>query len=195
MRRGAGFVPMISLALVLTACGGQGGEGSARERAGAIQSQYQDMESFSVQVELTADYGQRIYTFGLTAEGDGEETVLTLTQPELLAGVTARTDGEDNVLEYDGLILETGPLDEEGLSPLSAIPVMLAAAGEGYITECLWAEEDVLQVRLGDPERVSGQGREILLWFASDTGALIQGEIWSDGARVIQCAYTDFTKE
>lgn len=195
MGRGAGFVPMISLILALTACGGPSGGGTAREAAGAIQSQYQDMESFSAQVQLTADYGQRVYTFDLTAEGDGGETVLSLTQPDLVAGVTARMDGEDNVLEYDGLILETGPLDEEGLSPLSAVPVMLEAAGEGYITECLWAEENVLQVRLGDPERVSGQGREILLWFAADTGALTQGEIWSDGVRVIQCEYTDFTKQ
>lgn len=195
MGRRAGFVPMITLILALSACGGPSGETTARELAGAIQSQYQDMNSFSAQVELTADYGQRIYSFGLMAEGEGEETVLTVTQPDLVAGVTARTNGEDNTLEYDGLILETGPLDEEGLSPLSAVPVMLEAAREGYITECLWEEENVLQVRLGDPELVSGQGREILLWFAADTGALTQGEIWSDGVRVIQCEYTDFTKQ
>ena len=33
------------------------------------------------------------------------------------------------VLEYDGLAVETGPLNDQGLTPVSAIPALLVAWG------------------------------------------------------------------
>ena len=75
------------------------------------------MTKCTAQLSVTADYGQRVYEFELDAAVNGEETVLTVTAPELIAGVTARTAGTEGALEYDGVILETGALSRGGLSP------------------------------------------------------------------------------
>ena len=149
------------------------------------------------EVEITADYGQRVYEFLLSAAVDGEETVLTLREPELAAGITARISEEGGVLEYDGLALETGPLDGDGLSPVSALPALLSAARSEYMAECTLertGDSELLRVLCADPEDPPGTGRETALWFDPETYALVRGEISVDGYRVIQCELTGFTR-
>ena len=191
------FAPTILALLLLTACGGGGEQSQAEELALTVRGEYLAMERLSAQVELTADYGERVYDFALTAAVSGEETVLTLTQPEWVAGLTARITGEEGRLEYDGLMVETGPLDGEELSPMSALPELLAAARSGYMAECALEEgEDgaaLLRVRCGDPEQRPGTGREVTLWFDGDSHALRRGEISVDGRRVITCTCLEFT--
>ena len=85
---------MMTLVL-LTACGGTAAGDPAEELALAVRGEYLAMERCAAEVEITADYGQRVYEFLLSAAVDGEETVLTLREPELAAGITAgdRTPG------------------------------------------------------------------------------------------------------
>ena len=104
---------MILSLLLLPSCGGMEEQNQAEELALTIRGEYLALESLSASMDVTADYGERVYDFALTAAVSGEETVLTLTEPEWAAGLTARITGEEGKLEYDGLILETGPLDGE----------------------------------------------------------------------------------
>ena len=128
---------------------------------------------------------------------DGDETVLTLREPELAAGITARIGEEGGALEYDGLALDTGPLDGDGLSPVSALSALLSAARSEYMAECALertGDSELLRVLCADPEAAPGTGRETTLWFDPETYALVQGEISVDGYRVIQCRLSGFTK-
>ena len=187
---------MILSLLLLPSCGGMEEQNQAEELALTIRGEYLALESLSASVDVTADYGARVYDFALTAAVSGEETVLTLTEPEWAAGLTARITGEEGKLEYDGLILETGPLDGEDLSPMSALPELLEAARSGYMARCVLEEGEegpALRVDCADPDQKPGEGREISLWFHPDTHALERGEITVDGARVIQCTLTEFT--
>ncbi len=191
------FAPMILSLLLLPSCGGEGNTNQAEELALTIRGEYLALEKLSANVEITADYGQRVYDFALTAAVDGEETVLTLTQPEWAAGLTARLDGESGQLEYDGLILEAGSLDGAELSPATAFPELLEAARSGYMTQCVLEEgEDggsLLRVCCADPEQNPGEGTETTLWFHPDSHALTRGEISVDGVRVIACTISEFT--
>lgn len=188
-------VPMMTL-LLLPACAGQAGVSETEELALAIRGEYLAMTTCAADAAVTADYGRRVYQYELTAAVDGEETVLTLSAPETVAGITARLTGEDSFLEYDGLSLETGPLNEDGLTPVSAIPALLSAARSGYITACTLEEGDassLLRIDTGDPEGRPGAGTETSLWFDSATHALVRGEIYIDGFRAILCEFSDFT--
>ena len=141
-------------------------------------------------------------------EGDGAENVqaavtnnkvlsgirMSAERAEWMTGITARLKGEGNVLEYDGLSVETGPLDEDGLTPVSALPALLEAAEEGYLTACTLEEDgSVLRVDCGDPEGTPGTGVETTLWFDAASHALTRGEITVDGFRAISCEFSDFT--
>ena len=190
------FAPTILSILLLTSCGGAGNTNQAEELALTIRGEYLALEKLAASVEITADYGERVYNFALTAAVNGEETVLTLTEPEWVAGLTARMTGEDGQLEYDGLILETGALDGEELSPVSALPELLEAARSGYMAQCTLeenGERTLLRVRCADPDQKPGKGTETTLWFDPDTHALVEGEISVDGLRVIQCTCLEFT--
>ena len=97
---------------------------------------------------------------------------------------------------FRSLILETGPLDGEDLSPMSALPQLLEAARSGYMAGCSLEEGEqrtLLQVRYADPDQAPGEGRETTLWFDPDTHALVEGEISVDGLRVIRCTISEFT--
>ena len=142
-------VPMI--ALLLVGCG-RLEVSEAEQLALEIRGEYLELERCSASLEITADYGQRVYQFGMEAQVQGEDAALTLTAPETVAGLTARWAGEAGTLEYDGVAVETGSLDPEGLDPVSAFPVLLEAARSGYMAACALEEDGaVLRVDCGDP--------------------------------------------
>ena len=191
MRKLLFCVPM--MILLLAGCGQTEGS-EAEELALTIRGEYLAVESCAAQASVTADYGQRVYEYEMSAQVSGEETVLTLSAPETVAGLTARITGEANLLEFDGVSVETGPMDDSGLTPVSAIPALLETARTGYITACALEEEGtLLRVDCGDPSGTPGTGTETVLWFDAATHALVKGEVSVDGFRAILCEFSDFT--
>lgn len=186
----------MTLVLVLTACGGKGGN-EAEEALAKVRGKYLELTACSGHADLTADYGQRVYTYGVdfTWQREGE-TLLTITAPENVAGTTARISAGETALEYDGVMLETGPLNSEGLSPVDAIPALLSYAREGFAAECALEGEEgeprTLHVVCRDPEKEPGMGMEAELWFERSTGNLLRGELSQEGFTVIQCGVTGF---
>lgn len=185
------FLPM--MLLLLAGCGGQENENGAEAQAVAIRGEYMAMTSYSLQAQVNADYGQRVYDFTLSVTWDGEETTVAIREPEMLAGVTARITGDEGTLEYEDLSLETGFLDDDGLSPVSALPALMEAACSQYIDRCTLTD-GILEIHCANPEEKPGTGQEITLWFNAQTHALTGGEISQDGRRVIACEITEFTK-
>ena len=127
-------VLMMILGLSLSACGGAEGGNRAEQLALDIRGEYLEMGGCTASLELTADYGQRVYTYGIGLNYAREgETTLTITAPENIAGVTARILEGETALEYDGMRVETGPLDDSGMSPVDAVPVLMDYVQEGFI--------------------------------------------------------------
>lgn len=183
--------------LLLSGCGGAGS--GAEETALEIRSACLSAAACTGSAEITADYGQRVYRYQMDFQAGQEETVLTLTGPDTVAGVVARLPNEgESLLEYDGAVLETGPLNEDGLTPVSAIPAVLNAAREGYLETCTLEEREgreELRMLIRDPEQPLGQGLESSLWFDTQTQSLLRAELCQDGFCVIQCQFSQFTME
>ena len=191
MRKLLFCVPM--MILLLAGCGKAGGN-EAEELALTIRGEYLASGGCAALASVTADYGQRVYEYEMSVSAAGEEAVITISAPETVAGLTARLAGGDGVLEFDGLSVETGPMDDSGLTPVSAVPALLEAARSGYITACALEEEGaLLRVDCGDPSGTPGTGTETALWFDTATHALVRGEISVDGFRVISCEFSEFT--
>lgn len=187
------LICVLMTTLLLAGCGRRGGN-EGEELALTIRGEYLAMDGCAARAAVTADYGQRVYRYEMAVAVSGGETLLTLSAPETVAGLTARMAGEENFLEFDGLSVETGPLDGDGLTPVSAVPALLEAARSGYITACALEEDGtVLRVDCGDPAGSPGTGTETTLWFDAATHALTRGEISTDGFRVILCEFSEFT--
>lgn len=195
MVRKALLICVLMMTLPLCACRAGGGT-SPQEQALSIRTDYLSATGCTAQVSLRADYGRRVYDYEGTVAVSGEDTVLTLTAPSEVAGVVARLSGTDGQLEYDGAVVETGPLSDEGLTPLGAVPALLEAACSGFMDSSTLETLDgisVLRVLCRDPSRSPGQGQEATLWFDPTSGALLLGELTLDGRQVVRCEFEQFT--
>ena len=189
---GRALLPLLILPLLLSACGGD----DDNDLVLSLREDFQAMETWSGQAEITADYGQRVYAYSVSFTGSREEgTVLTITAPEEVAGINATARQGQTWLEYDGMRLETGPLDESGLSPMDALPALFREMAEGTVAETgteTDGEQALLRLTLRDPDSAAGQGRETVLWFDKARRTLTRAELRSDGAAVVRCVFPAF---
>lgn len=189
---------MMTLCLLLAGCGGQDMD-EVDQLTLDIRGEYLSLERVTAQMEVGADYGRRVYAYTMNLDWRREgDTTIVLTAPEEVAGITARITAGETFLEYDGVSLETGPLDESGLSPIGAGVCLLEAVTEGFIAESGFDtldEQDCLRLLCRDPEGAPGEGTECVLWFDRQTHDLLRGEISADGRRVIECTFTSFERE
>lgn len=199
MRRSVCALMMTLLLLSGCSKGGKSTGRFAEELALGIRTEYLAMTSCAASVDITADYGQRVYEYSMDIswEKDGE-TKLVVTAPENIAGITARIQDGNSYLEFDGASLETGALSGTGLSPIEALPAVLNWITSGYIGACDFETTGECQqfwFICRDPESDPGVGTEAEFWFDPESHALMKAEIMYDGYSVIQCVFREFTKE
>lgn len=172
------------------------GEQSESDLALQLRTDFLSRSGCAGEVMLTADYGQRVYEYTLTfSETEKEGLTLVLTAPESVAGITATVAQGETALTFDGVQLETGPLNDEGLSPLDALPTFFTAMESGFIAETgaePLGECQTLRLCFRQPEKSPGQGLETVLWFDTESKALMQGEVRSDGRTIIRAAFSSF---
>ena len=181
------------LLLLLCACGG-GSEDN--DLVLEIRGDFQAMDSWSGRMDLTADYGQRVYEYTVSFTGSrAEGTTLTIEAPEEAAGISAVSKEGQTWLEYDGVRLETGPLDEAGLTPMDALPALLSAMESGTVAEVgteTDGQTELLRLTIRDPDLPPGTGRETVFWFDKARKTLLRAELRSDGVTVIRCMFSAF---
>ena len=186
---------MMTLILPLTAC--RAAEANEAEKLlQEARGRYLEMTACTGHMEMRADYGARVYDYGVDLSWEKEgETVLTLTAPENVAGTRAHIVKGETALEYDGVMLETGPLSSTGLSPVDAVPAILTCLREGFLAECVledWEEGQRLHLSSRDAELEPGQGVETELWLDAGTLALVRAELREGGLTVLQCECSGF---
>ena len=181
--------------LLLSGCKGMA-DITPETAALTLRDTYENLAGWSSTVDITAEVGDKVFDFTLDAGWQKEgETVLTITAPELLAGITARIADGETVLEYDGAGLSLGLLDGNGLTAVSVIPWVMEQIGKGYMAKCAWAGEnkELLQITFRDPEAEANTGTEYRLTFDRETLAINGAEVSVDGASVLTAAFRNFT--
>ncbi len=178
-------------ALLLTGC--TGGGSSTKGKLEAAQSVYRTMSGCTAQAEITADYGQRVYGYTVDLTVKGGSGVMTVKEPENLAGtVLTWSDGETQ-LAFDGAELDTGALSDSGLSPADAMPTILTACQGGEIVDCCMEEQEGGQVLHGTLDLDGDQGGQIQCWFQPDSYGLLRAELSQDGVTVVTMQFSDFS--
>ena len=166
-----------ALALLLSACSGDGGQLEELRESLAQGS------SVTVTAEVTALEEGRAGTYTLELVRDTESLAVTVLEPETLAGVKAVYDGETRSLEFDGLVLDMG---EAQISPIDALPRLLDALEEGYET-LSWPEGDDVFISL---EVSYGFTATVRL---DSAGKPVWAELLVDGVSAVQCDISQFS--
>lgn len=189
---------VLMMTLLLSGCqAGTAGE-TPEDAALAVREEYKALAGWSATVDVSVCYSETVYDFTLDARWQRKgETVLTVTAPDLLAGVTARIAEGETVLEYDGAGLSLGLLDGEGLTPVSAVTALMEQIETGYMAKCAWAGdgEQYLQISFQDPEQALNTGTQFLLVFDRNSHALLSAEASVEGVTVLSANLTNFTAE
>lgn len=189
---------VLMMTLLLSGCGA-GSAGETPEAAAlALREEYQALAGWSAAVDLSVCYTETVYDFSMEVQWrrDGE-TVLTVTAPELVAGVTARIAQGETVLEYDGAGLSLGLLDGDGLTPVSAVTAFMEQIEKGWMAKCAWSGEngELLQISFRDPELEADTGTQFLLTFDRASRALLSAEVSTAGETVLTAGIRNFTTE
>lgn len=179
----------LAIGLLLTACGSQtpGPEAKVQE----MREIYQTMEGVSATAEITADYGERIYTYSVSVEGTVSAGTMTVQSPENIANTVLQWSDGQTALSYEETTLETGSVTDSGLSPVDAMPTILASCRGGNLVECcLEGEENsLLYAELENP---NDEDCTVSCWFSMEGYALLKAELAENGTRVITLDFTEF---
>lgn len=173
-----------ALCLLLTACAA--GAEAPEVRVRTLRRAFTGAERVSGHAVLTADYGERVYTYTVAIEGSAQSGTMTVEEPENIAGTVLQWDDGTGTLSVEDVTLETGPLSD-ALSPADGVSVLLACFERGQVLECGW-EEELLYAKLSHPER---EAVNALCWFEGD--ALRRCELTEDGKTLLTLDFSEFT--
>ena len=176
MRRGWIAALTIS-ALLLAGCGSSGAE----EQFDRFRQSLETSGSVTVTAEVTAVSDEDVLSYTLFCAEVEDGYDIAVTGPELLSGVRAHLQQNDATLEFDNIVIPMGSLNDNGLSPLTALPCILEAARSGY-ADLVWTEGGRLTAQL-----VLDDTTTVRLHL-NDAPTPVSAEVAVEDATVIQCS-------
>lgn len=190
LKQGVQRISFVVLLLLCLPLGGCGGAAKPEDAVREMRSLYQNAESVSGVADITADYGERVYTYTAAVEGSVSAGTLTVQAPENIAGTVLQWAEDATSLSYEETTLETGALSDSGLSPADAMPTILAACRAGVLAECAWEEDGgVLYAELENPE---DESVTVSCWFDAESYVLQRSELAEEGTTVLTLVFSDF---
>ena len=166
------LVPVISiLCLVLTSCGNS----KTRESFDSFTSALRENESLSFNAALRSEYDDKTFEFDVRFASDSEGCSITVVRPELISGICAHVRTGETQLRFDDVILDTGELTDFGLSPMSALPMMIDGIKNGC-AESIWEENGEYVAHIEATDELSIQLRLDKYTLTPVSAELISGE-------------------
>lgn len=172
---------LITLCLILSGCG----TGSAKSDFEELSAQLENGSTISFTADVRAEYEHKTARFTLSYQEDENGGLITVIAPELIAGVSARIEPGSTKLEYDSVVLDTGSLDNFGLSPLSSMPLLLRSIRTGHPTSYR-TEGDFTVIEL-EPD----DGLRCTVWF-EDGMTPVRAELARDGQVILYLEIKDW---
>lgn len=131
--------------ILLVFLSGCSGGNDALDRAMALRSRLVSSDGYSFDTEVTADYGDKLYTFSLSCQADSAGNIaFTVISPESIAGITGKVSEQGGQLTFDDTALAFELLADGQFSPVSAPWVLVHTLHSGYLTSCAQTEDGLL---------------------------------------------------
>lgn len=163
--------------LLLTACGSKAEEKLFREFSENLSGR----NDLSFIGNLRAEYDDRSVEFQLHYVEKEDCAVVSVLAPELISELSVEIHEGASILEYNSLVIDTGALDERGLSPLTALPAIASALRTGYL-DAVREEDGELVFTL-----IPDDGLKAEVWFEPVNMTPVHAELISDGKVTVYC--------
>lgn len=176
---------VLLLLVMLTGCIGNNEE---LERAMGLRAKLLS-GSCSFDVEITADYGDELYTFSMSCTGDSSGKVdFTVTAPDTICGITGSISKGEGKLTFDDTALEFPLLADGQVAPISAPWLLLKTLQGGYLTSA-GMEGEFLRLTVNDS--YEEDALQLDIWLGNEN-VPIRTEILYSGRRILTLKVTNF---
>lgn len=172
--------------LLLTGCRA---EDEAMEQVLLCRQQLNSAQGCEFDAYITADYGDKLYTFTLACRADaGGEVEFTVVDPESIRGINGRIDGAKGALTFDDQALAFSLLADGELSPVTAPWLLLKTLRSGYIHGCSRDEEYTYALIHDSYEADALQAQ---IWFNRESVPTNADFLWQ-GRRILSLEVKNF---
>lgn len=173
--------------LFLSGCSGEPKE---VEQGMELRSKILKGTSCSFDVEITADFEDRLCTFSMGCIGDTQgDLKFTVTGPESIKGITGEIADAGGKLTFDKTALDFGLLADGQVAPITAPWIFLKALRSGYLTSA-GKEGELLRLSIDDSFREDAL--QVDIWLNGEN-IPIHAEILWDGLQILSLKVTNFT--
>ena len=177
------------LLIVLLFLGGCSGKQEELERAMTLWAKLLASEC-SFDAKITADYGDKLYVFAMTCQGDSRGNLaFTVTEPESIAGITGILSQDGGKLTFDDMALAFPLMADDQLTPVSAPWIFLKTLRGGYLTSAN-TEEELLHLTIDDS--YEEDALQLDIWLDAQN-LPVQSDILYDGRRILTVQVSNFT--
>ena len=177
------FPLLLVACLLLSGCGRRADE----KRFVSFSEDLAGRTSLSFRADLRAEYADRTLSFTLAYAKDAEGETVSVLKPERIAGIRAHLRPGSDTLEFEGLILDTGPLDPYGLTPMNALPRLVEALCTGHL-DSHWEENGAPVCHLILDDHLS-----VTVWFSPEGMIPTYAELQSDEKVHTFCTISDWS--
>ncbi len=154
-----------------------------------IGEHYKAVNALTMHVAISADFPEHMSEYKVKyAHNKESNDIIEIIEPEEVSGVKISVQQGKTEIVFDGARLETGAVDNAGLTPLNAIPKLIEQWSNGKVTEsCVDSRngvDTIMIVHEDDTEKL-----EYRTWFNISDYTPVYSEIFADGKSAICCEY------
>lgn len=145
--------------------------------------------SCSFYADVTADYGDKLYTFGMYCEGDSRGNLgFQVTEPDTIAGIAGAVTAKEGKLTFDDTVLTFPLLADDQITPVSAPYLLLKTLRGGYVRS---AGQDGELIRVTVDDSYEEDALQLDIWLNGENQP-VRAEMVYDGRRILSMTITDF---
>ena len=179
------IIALLCLLVLLAGCTGQRDE---LDRAMALRTKILG-QGVSFDADITADYGDQVYTFSMRCQVDAQGNLsFTVQEPETIAGINGSVSASGGKLTFDGAALSFALMADDQVTPVSAPWVLIRTLRSGYLTSC-GSEGGVLRISADDS--YEDDALHLDIWL-DENDLPARGEILWQGRRILSVIVKNF---
>ena len=173
------------LCIMLPGCSDDDPLGPAME----LRSRLASSNGYSFDTQITADYGDKMYTFEMNCRVDDTANVtFTVIDPETIAGITGTVSSKGGKLTFEGLSLGFELLADGAVSPVSAPWILMKTLRSGYLTS---SGNDGQLLRISVDDSYEEDALHLDIWLSNED-VPVRGEIYWQGRRILSVNVDNF---
>lgn len=175
--------------VLLTLCGCAGLD-SEMDRVLSLRDRLLSGNGCSFKAVITADYSDKIYTFGMDCQADSAGAItFAVTAPETISGIYGIVSGEGGKLTFDDQALVFEMLADGQITPVSAPWLLVRTLRSGYINGC-GKDGAGLHIQIDDSYQKDALRLDI---WTDENDMPTRAEIVWNGRRIVSMDVENFT--